>query len=265
MSAFVANRLGRLKRPVPLTHQKLSGEPYTRFADVENQITEVIQAPIGEWAGIVFSDTKRWKAQTLVYLARHAVAEEQVFGLLLAEILRRASKVLAYLDKVFDPTTLEVIDAELAKMLAALVLVESPTRTSEYLEIDFKGKVNQLANRVAAAYNAYPAPNQILVSSKHGDRPDPLDAIPSNETPYSLLAAKTDQGLIRRLLKAVTDPRHRKAFILRKMRNWPMYDDDSNTPSVLRHFGLRPDQRRMVQYWITRAEDQMREAYGEEQ
>lgn len=265
MSVLVTNQLGSLKRPEPLTQRKLSGKPYVRFADVESQITEVIQSPIGEWARIIFSDTQHWKTQTLVYLARHAVAEEQVFGQLLTEILRRASKVLGYLDKVFDPTTLEVIDAELAKMLAALIVIEIPTRTSEYLEIDFKGKVKQLANKVAAAYKAHPAPNQILISSKHGDRPDPLDAIPSNDTPYSLLAAKTDRGLVRRLLKAVTDPRHRKAFILRKMRDWPMYDDDPNIPSVLRHFGLRPEQRRTVQYWITRAEDQMREAYGEEQ
>nr|WP_314092331.1 hypothetical protein [uncultured Shinella sp.] len=265
MSALVTSKLGPLKRPVPLTQRKLNGEPYTRFADVESQITEVIQSPISEWARIKFSDTKRWKTQTLVYLARHAVSEEQVFGLLLVEILRRASKVLGYLDKVFDPTTLEVIDAELAKMLAALIVIEIPTRTSEYLEIDFKGKVKQLANKVAGRYKAHPAPNQILISSKHGDRPDPLGAIPSDDTPYSLLAAKTDRGVLRRLLRAVTDPRHRKAFILRKMRNWPMYDDDPNTPSVLRHFGLRSDQRRTVQYWITRAEDQMREAYGEEQ
>ncbi|MBD9544866.1 hypothetical protein IB276_36160 [Ensifer sp. ENS04] len=265
MSVLVTSKLGSLKRPVPLTQRKLSGEPYVRFADVETQITEVIQSPVGEWPRIIFRDTRRWKTQTLVYLARQSIAQEQVFGQLLSEILRRASKVLGHLDKVFDPTTLELIDAELAKMLAALIVIEIPTRTSEYLEIDFKGKVKQLAHKVVAAYKAHPAPNQILISSKHGDRPDPLEAIPSDDTPYSLLAAKTDRGLIRRLLKAVTDDRHRKAFILRKMRDWPMYDEDSTVPSVLRHFGLRPEQRRTVQYWIERAEKQMREAYGEEQ
>ncbi|MBX5133310.1 hypothetical protein HJB80_11665 [Rhizobium lentis] len=264
MSVLVTSKPGPLKRPVPLTQHKRSGAPYVRFADVESQIAEVIQYPVSEWTRIVFADAKRWKTQTLVYLSRHAMDEEQVFGPLLAEILRRASKMLGYLDRVFDPTTLEVIDAELAKMLAALIVIENPTRTSEYLEIDFKGKVKQLADKVAAAYKAHPSPNQILMSSKHGERPDPLDAIPSDDTPYTLLAAKADRGLIRRLLRAVTDPRHRKAFVLRKMRGWPMYDEDPNIPSVLRHFGFRPEQRRTVQYWIARAEDQMREAYGEE-
>lgn len=265
MSVLVTSQQGTLKIPDALTQCKRTGAPYVRFGDVESQITDVIQYPKDEWIGLIFRDAMRWKTQTLVYLARHSIGDDIVFGRLLVEILKRASKALGYLNKVFDPATLDVIDAEVAKQLVELVVAETPTRASEYLEIDFKGKVKQLANKQAVKHKFHPAPGQILISSKHGDKPDPLDTLSTDDTPYSRLVAKVDRNMIRRLLSAVTDPRHRKAFVLRKMRNWPMYDDDPTVPSVLRYFGLRSDQRRTVQYWITRAEGQMREAYGEEE
>lgn len=265
MSVIATNELASAKRPDPLTFSKKGGEPYTRFADVEQQILEVSVSPIGDWGEIVFGDLSRWKSQTLIYLARHATADERLFGKLIKAILARASKKLGYFTLGLDPTTVQQIDTAVSLGLTELIMAETPTKASEYLEIDFNGKVEQLVIRAKEKFDRHPAPH--LVATASTSAKDPLDAVEDAGTPdpLSALVAKTGRRTVRRLLKAVTDGRHRKAFILRKMRDWPMYNEDSMVPSVLRHFGLEPNQRRTVQYWIERAEEQMREAYGEQE
>ncbi|AUW47162.1 hypothetical protein [Rhizobium leguminosarum] len=261
--SVVTKKLGPLKSPDPLTQSTRLGMPYARFADVERQITEIIQYPIDKWDTIIVGNSSRWKSQTLVYLARHALDDDKAFGWLLRQVLKRASTKLGFILKGMDPTTLQQIDTTVSLQLVELIMTEVPTRASEYLEVDFNGKVKQLAIKAAAKFETHPEPYQVSTASKSANGSDPLDAVAMPNDPYSSLATRIDQGMMRRLLKAVTDPRHRKAFILRKMRDWPMYHDDPTVPSVLRHFGLRSNQRRTVQYWIERAEKEMREAHGE--
>jgi hypothetical protein len=256
---------GPLKCPDPLTHSKLKGPAYARFPDVERQITEVIQHPPDTWENLIFANVSRWKSQTLVYLIRRVTSDTRFFGRLVDVIMRRASNKLGYLSQQFDRATVEIIDAEVAEALAELIFLEVPTKASEYLEIAFDDKVKQLAARSSQRYKHHPARYSVLTESNTKNGVAPLDTVATANDPYSLLADRIDQGLVRRLLKAITDPRHRQAFILRKMREWPMWNADPGVPSVLHYFGLVESQRRTVQYWIERAEEEMREAYGEEQ
>lgn len=64
-------------RPVPLTSvRERDGRPYTRFADVEEEIAKVLQSDRS--GAMLLEAPSRWKTQTLVYFAEQCKGRQTV-------------------------------------------------------------------------------------------------------------------------------------------------------------------------------------------
>jgi hypothetical protein len=256
-----------LLRPAPLTFAKRDGTPYTRFDDVEKQISELLAHPVARWPHLILTGQRSpWRPQTLVHVARLARGDERVFGQLVYEIIERAGPVVAKWAQGYNSTTFELIAGEVTKKLVELIMAQPPTRTSEYLEIDFQKPIKQATLRVAMKYEDEPkAFHAIAAPANEDETSDPIENLKDEATlnPLDTLIERGRGDLLRKLLKAVTDRRHRKAFILRELRGWPMSSPDPAVPCLSTHFS--PTSTRQIQNWINNAKEQMRAAYGETQ
>ena len=85
------------------------------------------------------------------------------------------------------------------------------------------------------------------------DGPDPVEQL--------LAKAEEEAGGALRYLNAVTDPRHREAFILKHLYNWPLKDGPDGAPTLCERF-KKSD--RQIRNWINTAIEQMRAAHGAE-
>jgi len=249
--------------PVPLASVRVkSGGAYRRFLDVEDEITQILRS--GDPAAQLLGSIGECKTQTLVYFARHS-ANRHLTGKLIHEITERAVKIVAKNCRGYNPTDVDAMAGEVVILLARLLIAEPPTRSSEILEIDFDGAVQQQTIKQHRKFKNVPKPG-MFDSSSTTSGTDPIDAL-VDQAPSALdeLIRKTTKPQLRRLLKAIKKPKHRKAFILRVLREWPMTDADPSIPTVTAYFGLRPQQARNVQYWIDHAIKEMREALGDPQ
>ncbi|GLQ82617.1 hypothetical protein GCM10007881_61400 [Mesorhizobium huakuii] len=251
--------------PVPLTSVRAKGGgAYNRFRDVEEEITQILRS--GDPATLLLGGSlSTCKSQTLVYFARHSGTDRHLVGQLVHEIMSRAAAIVAKNSRGFSDTDVEIIAGGVRVHLVTLLFADPSTRMSENLEVDFHGAVRQQTIKEQRPFKDVPTANKFDTASTTADGSDPLDDIPEKAASTALdeLIRKTSPPQVRQLLKAIKDPKHRKAFILRKLRDWPMTSADPSMPTVTKYFGLRPEQARTVQYWIDRAIKEMREAFGE--
>lgn len=250
--------------PVPLTSVRTKGGgAYRRFADVEDEITQILRSsdPVAQLLGSLGT----CKTQTLVYFARHSLATRNLVGKLVYEIMERAAGIITKNSRGYSDTDVEIIAGGVRTHLIELLFAETPTRMSENLEIDFNGAVRQQTIKEHRQFKDIPKPGAFETASTTPDGSDPLDDRPDNTTnnPLDELIRKTSPSQFRQLLLAIKNPKHRQAFILRKLYDWPMKSADPTVRTVTRYFDLRPDQARTVQYWIDRAIKEMREAFGD--
>jgi len=247
--------------PVPLTSVRVNdGAAYHRFPDVEAEIVQILRS--GDPAAQLVGSLGEFKTQTLVYFARHTT-NRHLTGQLIHEIMERAAQIVAKNCRGYNPADVDAMAGEVRIILVRLLIAEPPTRSSENLEIDFDGAVRQQTIKQHRKFKDVPKPGK-FDSASTSSRADPIDAL-VDQAPNALdaLIRKTTKPQLRRLLKAIKKPHHRKAFILRVLREWPMTDADPSVPTVTAYFGLRPKQARNVQYWIDRAIKEMREALGD--
>lgn len=250
--------------PAPLTSVRVDdGSPYTRFRDVEKEITHILQS--AEPAKMLIASMANFKTQTLVYFARRSGKNSHLVAKLVHEIMLRAAKVVAQTCRGYTATDVDMILGGVRVHLVPLLLPATPTRMSDNLEVDFNNAVRQQTLKEQRPFKHAPRAGKFVSASTTGDRSDPLDMVMDENASNALdeLIRKTNPQLLRQLLRAIKNPKHRKAFILRKLREWPMTDEDPSKPTVTKYFGLRPEQARNVQYWIDRAIKEMREAFGE--
>lgn len=251
--------------PVPLTSVRVNdGGAYVRFRDVEDEITQILRS--GDPKFRLLGSLGTCKTQTLVYFARFfSSTNRHLAGQLAHEIMRRAAEIVAMNSRGFSNTDVEVIAGGVRTHLVALLFAETPTRMSDNLEVDFNGAVRQQTIKEQRPFKDVPKPGKFDSASSTADGSDPLEDLADGAAHNALdeLIRKTSPLQFRQLLKAIKKPKHRKAFILRVLREWPMTSADPSVPSVTKHFGLRPEQARNVQYWIDRAIKEMREAFGD--
>ena len=215
------------------------GRPYARFDDVERAIAEVLG--IDPTGAILLEAPGKWKTQTFVYFARNGGRQGELRGKLVREIMTRAGEIVKWNSRGFSPTDVEVISTTVIVYLVKLLFPEKPTRMSEYLEVDFKRVIVTQTVKQHPKFKDKPKPHMVATASTTISGSDPLD----------------------KLVDAVKDESHRKAFILRKLRRWPMTHSDPSVPTVTGYFGLSPSKARTVQNWINQAIKEMREAFGE--
>ena len=255
--------------PAPLTCHALTGEPYLRHPPVEAEIREALAIAPEDWVGST-GRSPLWRLETLVHLIRLRARDNdnRLLGALTFAFLEAAKPTVERWSRGFGPADTEVIEGLVGDRLVALVLAELPTRTSEYLEIDAKTVIKQATLRVVSTFKDQPKAHafktavqgedgtlSLLVENLPGGGLDPLEHLLAKES-------SQERGVFRRLLLAVTDPRHREAFILRKLRNWPYSNPDPAVPTLESRFGIG---ERQIRTRINTAIAQMRAAHGADQ
>lgn len=251
----------------PLTCSTKSGAPYRRRDAVEMQISAALALDPQHWR-----DPDRrpgpWRLETLVYLIRlrATAGDGHSVGALVAEFLAQAKRTMDRRAQGYGLADSEAIEIEVGDALVDLILAPVPTRMSEYLEVDARTMIAQRTDRVVLARRDLPKAHRFLTTEADDDGGwsptverlpdtalDPLEHLLEAEAPSS-------DTRVRRLLRAVTDPRHRKAFILKKLRGWPYDSPDSTVPTLCAHFA--PVGERQIRKWIATAIAQMRAAHG---
>jgi DNA-directed RNA polymerase specialized sigma24 family protein len=237
-----------------------AGKLYVRRPEVE-----------GEIAGILKTDTSSWSSdglssETLVHLIRVLCkrdGEEPLIGRLADQLGRHIARIAKDVAKGFDPTTTDEMVVKVGQDVMGLVVAQSPTRQSEFLEVAFRVAVKRRTINEVQKRRHHPRQCQLVPTH---DKTNPLESVeddgPSPEE--SAMAAEECEltpKLIRKGLAAIKDPRHREAVVLHHLEGWPITDKNLEIPTLSKHFGKSA---RQIQNWMTTAFAEMRGALGDD-
>lgn len=253
-----------------MTCRKKSGTPYARHEGVEAEIAAALAIGSPAWLTAEGRPTAKWRLETLVHLIRLSAAagDGHIVGALTAEFLARAKPTIESRAQGYGLADSEAIEIEVGDTLVDLIMAPTPTRMSEYLEVDAVTMIRQRTDRAVLQRGDLPKARDFRAAQPddEGGWSPVVEALPDpglDPLAHLLEAeAAAGSGLLRRLLRAVKDARHRKAFILHKLRGWPYTSPDPNTPTLCSQFA--PTGERQIRNWINTAIAQMRAAHGDE-
>ena len=247
-------------RAAPLTCCRKTGEPYTRHNVVEAEIARALGTAHTEWCG------QTWRIETVVHLIRlrRRDNDPHVLGLLTHQFYERVKPIVDRWSRGFGPADSEEIQITVANRLGDLFYEGPQSRTAEYLEIDAATVIKQIT--LAAIGPDRPKARDFKSADRDeggqytptvdrlaADGPDPAEQL--------LAKAEEEAGGALRYLHAVTDPRHREAFILGELYDWPLKDGPPGVPTLCERFNKSD---RQIRNWINKAIEQMRAAHGAE-
>lgn len=250
----------------PLTCCGANGEPpFDRFTDVQREIAVLLSLSPECWPEQVEKGT-RLCDETLVHLVRRLRAQDNKarLGPILQILMDRTARIVEHWAQGLSAAQLEGIETVVTVSIVGRLLSPEITRSSEYLEASYSTAVKNLTLKEVDKVRRRrdvdrPQPD---VFNDDGARLDPVAMI-VDERPDALdalIASREHHPTIRELLRAVTDVRHRRAFILRKLRNWPYQPGIPPKPCLCTTFDKS---ERQIRSWIATAKDQMRKAYGD--
>jgi hypothetical protein len=261
-SFYLLDRLGVQKgvamAPASLTHRTKTGALYQRPAAVEEQIAAALETQDGlHWC----LDAGAWGAlrlETLVFLARHrgGAHDHVAFGYFLKLFLERAQKIVRRWSQGFSLADSEEIEAAVVTRLVELLLERPPSRTAEFLEVDANAVIKQSTLREVAKRRHRPRPHAFAQSRKGEDAFSQI----ADPNAAALLGDAPRPVSVRQALKAIKDARHRKAFILHKLRGWPVQSANCGEPCLVGHFNMS---KRQIHTWIAIAALQVKHALGD--
>jgi len=254
----------------PLTSSTVDGKPYLRHADVEAEILRARSRPPAEWVTLAERrGEERLPNEALVFLVRQIrKGDRDLFGRLVHELGERTVRIAERWAQGFDRDTLDEIVWTVEKEIVDLVLAETPSRQSDFLEVAFGKAVERRTINAVEKRKHSPLPvRQIAapISNEETEPERPAELVADERPgPEEIVAQFEDEAhrpeLIRKARAAVKDPRHIEAVILRYVYNWPMVDKDPNKPTLTRHFGKSA---RQIQNWLADALEAMRAAIGD--
>jgi hypothetical protein len=269
MTSFSSPREKVLGLVPRLTFSKEDGTPYTRFPDVENEIARALGYPRAEWLRML-EGPGRLSRETLVFLIREVSdSDRDLCGRLIQQLCKSVVRIAQEWARGFDRITTDELLLKVEIEIIELVLAETPSRQSEFLEIAFADAVKKRTiNAVEKRKNSPmplrmqscgdPSSDKIEIENRadqvQDEEPNPEQWTEQQENKVRL------RELIGRAGAAVKDPRHLEAVILHHVRNWPLTSKDQTTPTLARHFGMSG---RQIQNWINNALKVMRIAIGE--
>lgn len=260
-----------MSRVPPLTCSTLDGRPYRRRADVEESILHALERPPAEWPAMASRTGEgHLPDEAVVFLMREIRSNDRDnLGRLVHELGLRIARIAKRHAQGFDrDTTFEIVE-KVEKQVIDLILAETPSRQSEFLEIAFQKAVERRTINAVAKRKQAPLPLRAApVEAREDDDEEPerlTERVPDERpNPEEIVSEFEDLGrrpeLVRKALNAVKDPRHRDAVILRYLRNWPITDQDPNKPTLARHFGVSG---RQIRNWLNDALKAMRAAIGD--
>lgn len=248
-------------RAAPLTCVRKDGQPYTRHRAVEDEIARALGMPKADWCG------QSWRIETLVHLIRLCRSDNDphVFGLLSHKFFERVKPTVNRWSRGFGVADSEEIQIAVANELGDLLNETPPSRTAEYLEVDAATIVKQATLRAKGLDRPMARDFRSVDRNEDGQNTQTVDRLPSeapNPMEELLLKEEEEAGGALRYLNAITDPRHREAFILRRLNNWPFKDGPDGVPTLCERF--KPISERQIRNWIETAIKQMRAAHGAE-
>jgi hypothetical protein len=247
-------------RAAPLTRFRKSGEPYARHEAVEDEIARGLGMPHTVWCD------QSWRIETLVHLIRLRMHDNDphVLGMLTYQFLEHVKPIVDRWSRGYGTADSEEIQIAVANELGVLLNEVPPSRTAEYLEIDAATIVKQATLRAIGSDRPKAREFQSADHDGDGQYTQTVDRLASEApNPVEQLLAKAEEevGGALRYLNAVTDPRHREAFILRHLYNWPLKDSPDGAPTLCERFKMSD---RQIRNWINTAIEQMRAAHGAE-
>jgi hypothetical protein len=247
-------------RAAPLTCFRRSGEPYTRHEAVEDEIARALGMSHTVWCD------QSWRIETLVHLIRLRLHDNDphVLGMLTYQFLERVKPIVDRWSRGYGTADSEEIQIAVANELGDLLNEAPPSRTAEYLEIDAATIVKQATLRAIGPDRPKARKFQSADRTQDGQYTQTVDRLASEAPdPVEQLLAKAEEeaGGALRYLNSVTDPRHREAFILRHLYNWPLKDGPDGAPTLCERFKMSD---RQIRTWINTAIEQMRAAHGAE-
>jgi hypothetical protein len=254
----------------PLSSSTVDGKPYLRHPDVEAEILRARSCPPAEWLALAEKrGNGRLSNEALVFLIRRSrKGDRDLFGRLVHELGDRTVRIAERWAQGFDQDTLEEIVWTVEKQIVDLVLAETSSRQSDFLEVAFgKAVERRTINAVEKRRNS-PLPLRHMpasVSDEETEPERPTELVADERAgPEEIVAELESEAqrpeLIRKARAAVKDPRHVEAVILRYVYGWPMVDKDPNKPTLTRHFGKSA---RQIQNWLADALEAMRAAIGD--
>jgi len=245
----------------PLTSCKKTGEPYTRHTGVEAEICEALGLPPADWVD------RRWRLETLAHLIRLRLRDNDpaILGRLTFEFLARAKPVVDRWSRGYGVADSEEIQIEVANRLGDLLQQDPLTTESEYLEVDAATKIKQITLAVTGSHRPKASAFRSAADrDEDGNYTPTVEGVASTDLdPAEHLLAKADAeaGGPLRYLHAIADPRHREAFVLKVLYDWPVKDGPPGAPTLCQRFRVSD---RQIRYWIETAIKQMRDAHGAE-
>jgi hypothetical protein len=178
------------------------------------------------------------------------------------QFLERVKPIVDRWSRGYGPADSEEIHVAVANELGDLLNKFPPSRTAEYLEIDAATVVKQATLRAIGPDRPKARDFQSADQNDDGHYTSTVERLASQDPdPVDQLVAKmeAEAGGALRYLNAVTDSRHREAFILRYLYNWPVKDAPDGVPTLCERY-KKSD--RQIRTWINTAREQMRAAHG---
>jgi ribosomal protein L39E len=256
---------------MPLQCPRENGDTYKRHADIEDKIARALRRPERDWPELAKPRGPGWMPnEVLVYLITFCASGERddILGALIYELGLRVAQIAGRFVRTFDGDTAFEIREAVEKKVGELILSDPPCLQGEYLQVSFREKVEQLTLNAKAKRKNRPLPlrRAPVVDTNTGEEPeDPTHLIedegPSPEDLAGLLRnnARLPEW-IAAAKAAAKDPRHVDAAILRCRDEWPIFDRDSDVPTLARRFDMTP---RQIQNWINEGLRALRAAIGE--
>jgi hypothetical protein len=249
----------------------MSGKNYERYPDVEAEIQRVLRLPQSDW----ISEMKRLQNETLVFLIRNVDrADEDLLIPLLQDLSRRIVFIVRRWCRMLDKFTMEEIAVRVEIEILELVLAQTPSVQSQFLEMAFAKAVESRTIDAIRKHKTSPfgrrgeteadSDNEDDAELEEVDRPLELVEEPG-PGPREIFLQREDERhqaeLIERAYAAVKDPRHLQAAILHHRDGWPIKSKDPGKADLARFFNAPPG---TIKHWIERAMAAMREALGVE-
>ncbi len=246
--------------PVPLTLRNMRDEAYARLPAVETRLAALLPLPQMEIVRRVlvtrdFRDPAYVPDECLAYFVRewHRASVAEGLGELVAEVQRRVE------GRVRSPfrSLAELAREEATNRVTERLWMQLFTLTSargEYLQVRFGLALKRMILDVRTQmYDTSVHEGADLRDTRNdgdsGDGYDPLNRVTDDTLPLDERYALRDE--LRDALNAITDERHREAFVLRYVEQWPVEGDPP--PTISGHFGKTS---RTIRNWLTTAHAQ---------
>ncbi|RUL84032.1 RNA polymerase sigma factor [Tautonia sociabilis] len=255
----------------PLTSNYRDGRPYTRRRDVEDQVCRVRDTDPATWPALAKAPAgsdDRLKSEVIVHLVRilRARGETAIAGQLIEQLVKRMEKTATAWAKGFDQTTTEEIVIQVGERVVELILADTPSRQSEFLEVAFAEAVKRRTLNAVERRESQPRTYRFATPTDAGDGSDgtvanPLEGMADGEpSPEEIAIARERPDVLRRCLGAISNPKHREAVVLRFFEGWPIVSKDKTKPSLCTHFGISD---RQISNWFAKAFEEVRAMAGD--